>query len=82
MTPLRQRMTEDMQVRNLSPRTQATCILQVSLFARHFHRAPEALSINLSCGVNGFPRTRIQGSSARQGMRLPMRQPRCPSWTP
>ena len=43
MTPLRQRMTEDMQVRNLSPRTQATYILQVSLFARHFHRSPEAL---------------------------------------
>ncbi len=43
MTPLRQRMSEDMQVRNLSPRTQATYILQVSLFARHFHRSPEAL---------------------------------------
>ncbi len=35
MTTLRQRMTEDMQVRNLSPRTQATYILQVSLFARY-----------------------------------------------
>jgi len=37
MTPLRQRITQDMQVRNLSPRTQATYILQVSLLARHFH---------------------------------------------
>ena len=43
MTSLRQRMSEDMQVQNLSPRTQATYILQVSLFARHFHRPPEAL---------------------------------------
>ncbi len=43
MTPLRQRMTEDMRLRNLSPRTQATYILQVSLFARHFHRSPETL---------------------------------------
>ena len=43
MTPLRQRMTEDMQVRNLSPRTQATYILQVSLFARHFHRLPQGM---------------------------------------
>ena len=43
MTSLRQRMSEDMQVRNLSPRTQATYILQVSLFARHFHRSPETL---------------------------------------
>jgi hypothetical protein len=34
MTSLRQRMTEDMQVRNPSPRTQATYILHVSLFAR------------------------------------------------
>ena len=43
MTTLRQRMTEDMQVRNLSLRTQATYLLQVSLFARHFHRSPEVL---------------------------------------
>ncbi len=43
MTPLRQRMAEDMQVRNLSPRTEVTYILQVSLFARHLHRSPEAL---------------------------------------
>src|SRR2546428_3904693 len=43
MTSLRQRMTEDMQVRNLSPRTQETYLLQVSLFARHFGRSPEWL---------------------------------------
>ncbi len=35
MTSLRQRVIEDMRVRNLSPRTQATYILQVSLFARY-----------------------------------------------
>ena len=33
-------MTEDMQVRNLSPRTQSTYLLQVSLFARHFGKPP------------------------------------------
>ena len=43
MTPLRQRMTEDMQVRNLSPHTQASYLQQVSLFARHFDRSPAAL---------------------------------------
>jgi integrase/recombinase XerD len=43
MTPLRRRMTEDMQVRSLSPRTQATYVQQVSLFARHFNRSPELL---------------------------------------
>jgi integrase/recombinase XerD len=35
MTILRQRMTEDMQVRNLSPHTQASYLQQVSLFARY-----------------------------------------------
>jgi site-specific recombinase XerD len=43
MTPLRQRMIEDMQVRNLAPQTQATYILHVSLFARHFRKSPELL---------------------------------------
>jgi integrase/recombinase XerD len=43
MTPLRQRMIEDMQVRNLSPHTQSTYVLQVSLFARHFSKPPDQL---------------------------------------
>jgi integrase/recombinase XerD len=43
MTLLRQRMVEDMQVRNLAPHTQATYILHVSLFARHFRKSPELL---------------------------------------
>src|SRR5215831_17106937 len=43
MTPLRQRMIEDMQVRNLAPHTQATYILHISLFARHFGKSPELL---------------------------------------
>ena len=43
MTPLRRRMTEDMQVRNFSPHTQNSYVQQVSLFARHFSRSPEVL---------------------------------------
>src|SRR6266542_2102275 len=43
MTPLRQRMIEDMQVRNLSPDTQSTYVLQVSLFALHFGKTPDQL---------------------------------------
>lgn len=43
MTPLRQRMTEDMQVRNLSPRTQESYLFQVSRFARHFNQSPALL---------------------------------------
>ena len=43
MTPLRQRMTEDMQVRNLALNTQLSYVQQVSLFARHFNKSPEDL---------------------------------------
>ncbi len=43
MTPLRNRMIEDMTVRNLAPNTQATYVQQVSMFARHFDRSPELL---------------------------------------
>jgi len=43
MTILRQRMSEDMQVRNFSPNTQLSYLQQVSLFARHFGRSPAVL---------------------------------------
>src|ERR1700720_4472947 len=43
MTSLRQRMTEDMQVRNLALNTQMSYVQQVSLFARHFNKSPEQL---------------------------------------
>jgi integrase/recombinase XerD len=43
MTSLRQRMTEDMQVRNLALNTQTSYVQQVSLFARHFDKSPEQL---------------------------------------
>ncbi len=43
MTLLRQRMLEDMQVRNLSPLTQRSYVEHVSRFARHFGRSPARL---------------------------------------
>src|SRR6202165_1713925 len=43
MMPLRKRMTEDMQVRNLALNTQMSYVQQVSLFARHFNKSPEQL---------------------------------------
>jgi integrase/recombinase XerD len=42
-TSLRQRMTEDMQMRNLSTLTQSFYVQQVSMFARHFNRSPAVL---------------------------------------
>jgi integrase/recombinase XerD len=43
MTSLRQRVTEDMQVRNLAPNRQQSYVQQISLFARHFRKSPEVL---------------------------------------
>lgn len=43
MTALRQRMVEDMQIRNLSQNTQTSYLQQVSLFARHFGKSPHLL---------------------------------------
>lgn len=43
MTPLRRRMLEDMQARNLAPHTQRSYLQQISQFARHFGKSPELL---------------------------------------
>jgi len=43
MTPLRQRMLEDMRVRNLAENTQRSYVQHVAAFARHFERSPEEL---------------------------------------
>ena len=43
MTPLRQRMLEDMGIRNLAENTQLSYLQQVSRYARHFDRSPEEL---------------------------------------
>jgi len=43
VSPLRQRMIDDMTVRNFAPNTQESYLHQVTLFARHFGRSPERL---------------------------------------
>lgn len=43
MTPLRQMMIEDMQIRNLASNTQTSYVQQISLFARYFGKSPELL---------------------------------------
>ena len=43
MTPLRQRMLEDMQIRNYSPHTIDGYLRYVAQFAKHFHTSPDHL---------------------------------------
>ena len=43
MTSLRQRMVEDMQIRNLAPDTQVSYVGHVARFARYCQRPPEEL---------------------------------------
>ena len=43
MTALRERMIQDMQIRNLSPRTIECYVQHVGRFAKHFGRSPEQL---------------------------------------
>jgi integrase/recombinase XerD len=43
MTALRQRMLEDMRIRNLSTETRASYIHHVARFARYFRQSPERL---------------------------------------
>lgn len=44
MTPLRQRMIEDMQLRGLSERTQAVYVAAVRQLAEYYHKSPERIS--------------------------------------
>lgn len=43
MRPLRQRMLEDMKIRNLSAHTQKRYVDRVAAFAKHFGKSPEQL---------------------------------------
>jgi len=46
MTPLRQRMIQDMQLRNLAPATQRNYIAHAAAFARFFRQSPELLDLD------------------------------------
>ena len=69
MTSLRRRMTEDMQVRNLSSHTQATYVQQVLLFARHFNKSPEILGPEeiRSYQIYLTHLSQLEGSATREG---------------
>lgn len=44
MTPLRQRLIEDMQLRGFSPRTQEAYVHAVHRLAQHFHKSPDLIT--------------------------------------
>jgi len=43
MTALRQRMNEDMKLRNFSPNTREAYVRAVATFAKHFKKSPQEL---------------------------------------
>ncbi len=45
MSYLRQRMIQDMKIRNLAKRTRELYVSQVSKFARHFKKSPEVMGV-------------------------------------
>jgi site-specific recombinase XerD len=46
MTPLRQRLIDDLRLRNYAPRTIETYVRRVACFAKHFGRSPDLLGPN------------------------------------
>ena len=79
MTPLRQRMIEDMQVRNLSPHTIDCYVRQVALFARYFNRSAGAARPRRRYGpINCIWCTRgswVGAASNQGGLRPPLPVP-------
>ena len=45
MTPLRQRLMQDLRLRNYSPRTVETYVSRIAQFAKHFGRSPDQLGV-------------------------------------
>jgi integrase/recombinase XerD len=43
MTPLRQRLVDDLRLRNCSPRTIEISVVHVTRFAKHIGRSPDTL---------------------------------------
>lgn len=77
MTPLRRRMTQDMQLRNLAPNTQQSYVENVARFAGYVNRSPNLLGPEQ---IRSYLLDHaLSASSARAAS--PSRWPRCGSCT-
>jgi hypothetical protein len=54
MTPLRQRMTEDMELRGLSRHTQRAYVQYVAIFAQYFHNRQNSSGLPRSKPFNSI----------------------------
>ena len=65
MNPLRQRMIEDMTLRNLSQATQQSYLYAVAKFSRHFRLLPDQLGLEqirtraVQCSLQKFMDNRM-----------------------
>ena len=75
MTVLRERMTQDMQIRNLSWNTQNSYLQQVSQFARYFDQSPAGLlsssiRVSFSSASRQMPRSVLAGTNGSPDGRI------------
>jgi hypothetical protein len=68
MTPLRQRMIEEMTLRNLAPRTVQVYVEHVAKFAKHLGKSPEKLE-----DQEVRPRQAEDETTSRSGTKIPRR---------
>ena len=74
MTPLRQRMIDDMQLRGLSARTQEAYVGGVAQLAGYYHRSPRRHHGGGAAAVFPLPDEREEGRS-RHGDDRAVRDP-------